>query len=228
VHGFAYYCYGSTSTPAHIYKVRLGAGDVPPSFVGSVDLPAGESRLAASVCDPQNDFVYFGDDNTYPGRLYQFAVNGTNLPVEIGYYEMLGTANAHPDNGVTAQNFTTNADGVLPYGEVFFRSAVMDPIRGFVYLGQDSHPNQVVKVSLARVDPVVLTGPATLPDGSFQFGFSNIVGGAFSVLTATNLTQPLSNWTAIGAVTEVSPGKFQFTNSEATNNPWRFYRVAGP
>lgn len=71
---------------------------------------------------------------------------------------MLGTTDAHPSNGNTAANFTTNADGVLPYGEVLFRSAVFDPMRGLVYLGQDNRPNQVVKVQVARINPFTLTG----------------------------------------------------------------------
>jgi hypothetical protein len=39
---------------------------------------------------------------------------------------------------------------------------------------------------------------------------------------------PLSNWTTLGAATEVSPGQFQFTDPQATNTPQRFYRVRSP
>jgi len=35
----------------------------------------------------------------------------------------------------------------------------------------------------------------------------------------------LTNWTALGGVTEISPGQFQFTDPQATNSPQRFYRV---
>jgi hypothetical protein len=228
VHGYAYYgTYGSSNLPARVYKVRLETGDVPPTLVGEVDLHAGEARLAASVCDPTNGFVYFADDNTYPGHLYQFALNGTNPPLEIASYAMQSTTNIPPPNGTTTNNTTTNLDGVLPFGEVFFRSAVIDPLHGFAYLGQDSRPNQVVKVQLAKVDAINVT--SIQPQANiFQFGFSNILGGTFSVYATTNLTQPLANWTPLGAATESPPGQFQFADPQITNLPQRFYRVTSP
>jgi hypothetical protein len=177
-------------------------------------------------CSP-NGFVYFADDLTYPGRFYQFSLNGTNPPVEIGYLELQATTNSHPANGMNVQNVTTNSDGILPYGEVFFRSAVFDPVRGFAYLGQDSRPNQVVKVQVAKVDPFTLTGART-QNGAFQFGFTNIAGAMFSVLTTTNVSLPLSNWTTLGTVTDSPPGQFQFTDPQAANGTNRFYRVSSP
>jgi hypothetical protein len=207
--------------------VRLEAGDAPPTLVGETDLHAGEDRLAASVCDPTNGFVYFADDNTYPGHLYQFALNGTNAPLEIASHAMQSTTNIPPPNGTTTNNTTTNLDGVLPFGEVFFRSAVIDPLRGFAYLGQDSRPNQVVKVQLAKVDAINVTG-IHLQAGAFQFGFSNILGGTFSVFATTSLTQPWTNWTSLGAATESPPGTFQFADPQTTNFPQRFYRVSAP
>jgi hypothetical protein len=230
LHGYAYYGanIADPNVPGMVCKVKLGAGDVAPSSVGRINLRAGEGRLASSVCDPANGFVYFADDNTYPGRLYQLALNGTNLPIEIGYTEMLGTTNAHPPNGTTAANFTTNADGVLPYGEVFFRSAVFDPLRGFAYLGQDSRPNQVVKAQVAQINPFALTGVKKLNGGSCQFVFTNIMGAPFSVLAVTNLSLPLSNWTSLGAVTDSPPGQYQFADPQAANGAQRFYRVSSP
>jgi hypothetical protein len=67
---------------------------------------------------------------------------------------------------------------------------------------------------------VLDAGPA-----SFQFAFTNTPGVWFSVLTTTNLTLPLSHWTVLGEATEISPGQYQFTDSQVTNSPQRFYRV---
>lgn len=64
-----------------------------------------------------------------------------------------------------------------------------------------------------------------LTSGAYQFGFTNSVGALFGVLATMNPTPPLSNWTALGGVAEVSPGEFQFTDPEATNAPSRFCRV---
>jgi hypothetical protein len=45
---------------------------------------------------------------------------------------------------------------------------------------------------------------------------------------AANLSLPFSNWTSLGAVTEVSPGQFQFADLQAANLARRFYRVTSP
>ena len=230
LHGFAYYgTYDSdTNVPGRIYKVKLEAGDVPPTLVGHVDLHAGEGRLSASVCDPVNGFVYFANDNTYPGAVVQLSLNGTNLPIEVNYLQLQGGPLTPPPNGITTNNTTTNIDGVLPFGEVFIRSAVFDTVRGHIYLGQDSRPNQVVKVQAAQINPFVLTAGKRLADGSFQSAFTNIMGAPFSVLITTNPTQPLSNWTTLGAVPDSPPGYYQFTDRSATNGETHFYRVRSP
>jgi hypothetical protein len=150
VHGYAYYgTYDSDpAVSAKIYKVKLEESDVPPSLVGNISLHSGEGRLAASVIDPLNGYVYFADDNSYPGHIYQLSLNGPNLPAEIAVLTLQpGTSSSTPPNGTTASN--TSTDGNLPYGEVFFRSAVFDPVRGYAYFGQDSRPNQIVKVQVA-------------------------------------------------------------------------------
>jgi len=39
----------------------------------------------------------------------------------------------------------------LELGEVFIRSAVFDPVRGYAYFGQDSRPNQGSKFSWRKL-----------------------------------------------------------------------------
>lgn len=73
-----------------------------------------------------------------------------------------------------------------------------------------------------------LLGPTLLSDGAFQFAFSNNDPGAsFTVLTTTNPSLPLSNWTVVGAATNTAPDVFQFS-TDTTNNPQGFYRVRSP
>ena len=65
-------------------------------------------------------------------------------------------------------------------------------------------------------------GPATM-----QFSFTNNPNGSFTVLAATNVSLPLSNWTALGTATNLSNGVYQFIDPNATN-PAIFYRVRSP
>jgi len=231
LHGYAYYATdnGTTNVPETIFKVKLGSGDSLPAPVpfGGVSLRTNEVQIVSQIMDPLGGYVYFNDDNTYPGRLYQFTLNGTNPPVEIGYLQLQGGAQTPPPNGVTTNNTTTNADGNLPFGEVYLRSAVFDPMRGFAYIGQDSRPNQIVKIQVARDTPV-LTGSTLLPGNIFQFNFTNTPGVAGTVLATTNLSLSASNWNALGTAAEVSPGQFQFTDAPATNSSPRFYLIRSP
>jgi hypothetical protein len=48
------------------------------------------------------------------------------------------------------------------------------------------------------------------------------------MLGSTNLALPLTNWYAVGSVTEISSGLYQFTDLQATNRPRCFYRVRKP
>jgi hypothetical protein len=67
-----------------------------------------------------------------------------------------------------------------------------------------------------------------LPNGNFQFGFTNQPGMGFTAFSATNLSQPSTNWTRLGFVPEVSPGVFQFSEATPANGQPRFYRVRSP
>jgi hypothetical protein len=64
-----------------------------------------------------------------------------------------------------------------------------------------------------------------LTNGSFQFTFTNSVGALFGMLATTNLALPLTNWTVLGGVIEISPGQFQFTDPQASSGAQRFYRA---
>src|SRR6266446_7391128 len=37
-----------------------------------------------------------------------------------------------------------------------------------------------------------------------------------------------NDWTSLGSATEISPGQFQFTDTQATNFPQRFYQIRSP
>lgn len=83
-------------------------------------------------------------------------------------------------------------------------------------------------VAAPPASQIVLDSPQTLPDGSLQFTFANTPGTFFGVLAAPNSSLPLSEWTPLDGLTEVSPGQFQFADPQATNTPQRFYRVRSP
>jgi hypothetical protein len=76
--------------------------------------------------------------------------------------------------------------------------------------------------------PTFLTDSRIFPDGRFQFGFTNTPGASISVLASTNPVLPLVDWTLVGSAIEIVPGHFQFTDSQRTNFPQRFYHLRSP
>ncbi len=75
---------------------------------------------------------------------------------------------------------------------------------------------------------MTLINPVHLGNGSFQFGFSNLSGPAYTVLASTNVAAPLKMWSNLGPALESPPGMFQFKDPQATNYPHRFYRLTVP
>jgi hypothetical protein len=88
--------------------------------------------------------------------------------------------------------------------------------------------SRILLVTTPAPTPIALTNPVRLGNGSFQFGFTNTPGAAFTVFATTNAALDLSNWTVLGNPTEVSIGQFQFTDPQSTNHLRRFYRVSSP
>jgi hypothetical protein len=86
----------------------------------------------------------------------------------------------------------------------------------------------VLNISVPVPTTTSLTSARALTNGTFQFSFTNTVGALFGVLATTNPALPLINWTALGGVTEVAAGQFQFTDPQATNTVQRFYRLLSP
>jgi hypothetical protein len=89
---------------------------------------------------------------------------------------------------------------------------------------------QVIPITqcAALVTPPTLTGFTILGNGAFQFSFTNNQSAVFTVLTTTNLSLPLTNWTVLGVPINNGSGQYQFTDLTATNDSQRFYRVRSP
>src|ERR1035438_9528187 len=87
-----------------------------------------------------------------------------------------------------------------------------------------------VELQSPAANPPVLAN-ITVPAGGgngLQFTFTNAPAADFTVLTATNVSLALTNWTVLGEVRQVAPGQYQFTDPQAATNTARFYRVRSP
>jgi hypothetical protein len=96
--------------------------------------------------------------------------------------------------------------------------------RGRIYLAND---NKVYAFTVP-VPPIVLTNASVGPGGAFQFSFTNAPGMSFRAFGSTNVSQPFTDWLALGMATDSPPGQFQFTDPNPPTNQQRFYRVRSP
>jgi hypothetical protein len=64
-----------------------------------------------------------------------------------------------------------------------------------------------------------------LNNGAVLLSFTNLPGAQFAVLSTTNLTVSISNWSRIGSPSEISPGLFQYIDPGAAGSLARFYRL---
>ena len=96
-----------------------------------------------------------------------------------------------------------------------------------VFVNGIQSTSSIVNISVP-VPATTTLNRTVLTNGEFQFGFTNSPGALFGVLATTNLSLPLTNWTKLGGVVEISPGQFQFTDPQATNGGQRYYNIFAP
>ena len=123
----------------------------------------------------------------------------------------------------TLYSFTRGSDGGDPQSDLVLFG---NTLYGTANTGGDSGNGTVFSFTLPS--SILLTNLIKLPGGSFQFSFLHTSGSTNAVFATTNLALAFSNWTLLGTATEVSPGHFQFTDPQTTNNSKRFYRVRSP
>ena len=74
----------------------------------------------------------------------------------------------------------------------------------------------------------VLTSAVMLADGALQLSYSNSQLAPLTVVSATNLSLPLSDWCVVGSLSNIAPGVFQFTSQPMTNDLQRYFLIRSP
>jgi hypothetical protein len=118
---------------------------------------------------------------------------------------------ANSGNG-TIEKFTPDGTGSI------FASGLNSPTSIAIFPG----------LNLWSATAITLNNPTMQPGSVFQFDLIDNPGLVFTVLATTTISLSFTNWTALGITAEVSPGQYQFTDTQATNNPQCFYRVRFP
>jgi len=86
---------------------------------------------------------------------------------------------------------------------------------------------EVLTLDELNARPPLITASGNVDGDAFQVSGTGPHGAAYSVRASTNLNLPLSQWTQV-STGRMAGGVFTFTDTQATNHPARFYRVAEP
>jgi N-acetylneuraminic acid mutarotase len=180
------------------------------TWISTGDLNIGRADHTATLLPSGKVLVAGGYDN-----------NNANLSSAELYDPASGTWTLIASPMVSAQ--LTPQAVLLPNGEVLLAGGALP---GGV--GNNITSNAEVFVTAAApLAPIFLNKPVFGGNGSFSFTFTNSPGQSFTVMAATNISLPISDWTVLGGVAETSAGQYQFIDS-SVSNPEYFYRIRAP
>jgi hypothetical protein len=145
---------------------------------------------------------------------FKFAANG-NWTVNWGDGNQTQTNT--PQSGTGQSSGANISAGIITNGTYRFQFNDQTLVYSLQFISAVVVPNP------PRLNGVTLSGT-----GSFHFAFTNLSGANFTVLSTTNLALSLSNWTALGSVPETEAGFYEYTDSHANADQFRFYRVRSP
>ncbi len=198
-----------------------------------------------------NGSTFSGNSADYGGGIYVDSPASLALTNTI----VAGNTAAADTNDISgsfsgANNLTNSNPLLAPLGNYGGPTQTMPPLPGSPAIGAgsvavntfttDQRGYARTQNGLIDLGAVELQSPAanppvleniTVPAGGgngLQFTFTNAPAADFTVLTATNVSLALTNWTVLGEIRQVAPGQYQFTDPQAATNPARFYRVRSP
>ena len=156
-----------------------------------------------------NTILKFGTNGT--SSVFATATNGLSGPRGLAF---ASAGNLYVANSSTGTILRFTPDGASSV----FASGLSSPTSIAIYPG----------LNVWSATPIKLSKSTVLPSGALQFSLVENLGLSFTVLASTNASSSLAAWSAIGAAMEAAPTQYQFTDTQATNYPQRFYRVRSP
>ncbi len=135
--------------------------------------------------------------------------------------------NGLADNGgpVNTCSLQPNSPAVDAGDDSLISSNITTDARG--YARKSGSHVDIGAYELAQLFIPVITRVAITGDGPTVI-VTNTPGVTFTVLGATDLSQPVSNWDVLGQMTETAPGQFQWVDTDYNNYDFRFFTVRSP
>ncbi len=211
--------------------------------------PALTTPTSLTIGDKASGTIYMAntstnsaDDFTVTGRMvfydYDPATGADSQLVDTGDSVNQAVKHGNKPIGWPLPKPFLAANKIVPAGHLLHIAATISLVSGnagnfgqFLYNGaQDSSTsallpqNNVVAWNFAP--PSIRLSLAAMSDGCKRLSCAAVPSQSYIVQAATNLAAPI--WTSIGSATADGNGSFSFTDTDATNYPCRFYRLAAP
>jgi hypothetical protein len=120
--------------------------------------------------------------------------------------------------------FAVGSDPQIPGAETF--TGLMDEVRVFTFAPGQFTTNDLL-LNARNPVPANLSNVQSLGGGIVQFSFINNTNttATFTVLSSTNVSLPVSNWTTVGVATNIATNLFEFTSPATPADAQRFYII---
>ena len=207
-----------------------GVGGVPPCpFVTGTAMQMGTSSSVDIVYTltyrngSTNAVSPVSVEFTTPAYTFFSSVNAPGLPVTTPAVGSTGTV--------------TCTVGSLPAGAVgsftvtvhtFFANSTISFVANAYDIVSPVTGRLIGPPIVPIIRPFVLSGPTETGNPNLVFSFTNAPGVNFTVLTATNVALPITNWAALGSPYETTTGVFRLSAPIPTNGAPSFYRLSSP
>jgi hypothetical protein len=222
VGAWGYNSEGQTNVPTSLTNVvAIAAGSTFGVAIGN-QAPVASNITVSGYVDHDLTFALSGNDPD--GNPLSFYV--TSLPAAGQLYQYAAGSRGAPIT--TAPALVTDPAARLIFAPA--TGATGTPYASFNFIAQDQF------YASAPAEAVINIGlPAAPQFGSelwnsengnemFVLNFTGSPNASYSVWSSTNLF----NWINIGTATEISPGAYDFVDTNATNAPQQFFRLAAP
>jgi hypothetical protein len=186
----------------NLYSLRVGATNPPTlSMAWSASQGSGRGSPFVTSTDGTNNVIVWGIGAEGDQRLHGFdGDTGTNVFRGGGTSELMAGK----------RKFNTE---IAASGRIYV--AADNKVYAFFVPGQP-------------LAPIVLNEPSFSADGTLTFNLDNTSGTNFTAYSTTNLSTPFVNWSKLGAIPELAPGRYSFSDPQQNTNVNRFYRVSSP
>jgi hypothetical protein len=123
-------------------------------------------------------------------------------------------------NGATAMTVAAPVAGLAPGTLYHYR--VVAANAGGTATGEDA------TFTTFSLPSIQVSGALTSSGGNMELSLAALPGATFTVLSSPNMALPLSDWTVLGQMTEVQPGRYRFTDPRPARDPQCYYRIRYP